>query len=81
MAENPPAPTPAPAPAVAAATVDTIGNPRDVQGIIGLGVVGGSFAIAAVAIVTGANAANILSMFLPLAATIVGFYFGQKSQQ
>ncbi len=59
----------------------SIGNPRDVQGIMGLGVVGGAFALAAVAIAKGADAATVLNAFLPLAGTIVGFYFGIKSQQ
>ena len=58
-----------------------VGNPRDVQGIMGLGVVGGAFVLAAVAIARGADAASILNAFLPLAGTIVGFYFGIKSQQ
>jgi hypothetical protein len=59
-----------------------IGNPRDIQGILALSVVGGTFGVAAVAIATGvANAVQVLASVLPLAGTIVGFYFGQKSQQ
>jgi drug/metabolite transporter (DMT)-like permease len=65
MAENPPAPA----------------APRDIQGIIAVGVVGGAFAIAAVAIATGTAAATVLSSVLPLASVVIGYYFGQKSQQ
>jgi hypothetical protein len=75
LAENPPAPTQASTEGVA------IGNPRDVQGIIGIAVVGGALAIAGVAIATGTNALQVLDAILPLAGTIVGFYYGQKSQQ
>lgn len=76
MAENP---APAPAPATQSASV---GNPKDIQGILALSVVGGTFGVAVVAIVTGvANAVQVLASLLPLAGTIVGFYFGQKSQQ
>lgn len=58
-----------------------IGNPKDVQGILAISVVGGAFAVAAVAIVKGADVMSVLNSVLPLAATIVGFYFGIKSQQ
>lgn len=59
-----------------------VGNPRDIQGILALGVVFGTFAIAGAAIVTGAaTAKDVLSSVLPIAGTIVGFYFGVKSQQ
>ena len=58
-----------------------VGNPRDVQGIIALSVVGGAFLIAGVAIVKGADVAQILGNVLPLASLVVGFYFGVKSQQ
>lgn len=92
MSENPLAPTPAPTPAatppgpVAAAPAQlgvgtSIGNPRDIQGILALVVVGGTFGIAAVAIALGTAAATVLSAVLPLAGTIIGFYYGQKSQQ
>jgi hypothetical protein len=50
-----------------------VGNPRDVQGIMGLGVVGGAFVLAGIAIARGADAATILNAFLPLAGTIVGY--------
>jgi hypothetical protein len=79
MAENPPAPTPAPAPAVE--TGASIGNPRDIQGILALVFVGGTLAIGAVAIATGASAQQVLSEVLPLTGTIIGYYYGQKSQQ
>jgi hypothetical protein len=82
MAENP-TDTPATAAPAAAATADGsgVGNPRDVQGILALVVVGGTFAIAAVAIVLGTSAATVLAAVLPLSGTIIGFYYGQKSQQ
>jgi hypothetical protein len=71
--------TPAQAPATQGASV---GNSKDIQGILALSVVGGTFGVAVVAIVTGvANAVSVLASLLPLAGTIVGFYFGQKSQQ
>lgn len=76
MAENA-APTPAPAAQPSAA----VGNPKDIQGIIALGVVGGAFAIAGVAIATGTAAASVLASVLPLASVVVGYYFGMKSQQ
>jgi hypothetical protein len=82
MATNP---DPTLAPATSSTTTSTqtsIGNPRDIQGILALSVVGGTFGVAVVAIVTGvANAVSVLASLLPLAGTIVGFYFGQKSQQ
>ncbi len=79
MTENPSAPTPALAPQ---STGVSVGNPKDIQGILALTVVGGTFAVAAVAIVTGAaSAVQVLASVLPLAGTIVGFYYGQKSQQ
>jgi hypothetical protein len=92
MAENPPASTPASAPpaattsaadAVAAATPGAagIGNPRDVQGILALVFVSGSLAIAGVAIATGASALSVLAEVLPMTGTILGYYFGVKSQQ
>lgn len=59
----------------------SIGNPRDVQGILALSVVGGAFAIAGVALVKGADATQILGAVLPLASLVTGFYFGVKSQQ
>jgi hypothetical protein len=58
-----------------------VGNPKDIQGIIALGVVGGAFAIAGVAIATGTAAASVLASVLPLASVVVGYYFGMKSQQ
>ena len=78
MAENPPASTPTP---TAGNGGSGIGNPRDVQGILALVVVGGTFAIAGVAIILGTSAATVLSAVLPLSGTIIGFYYGQKSQQ
>lgn len=75
MAENSQAPTPS--------AGASIGNPRDIQGMIGIVVVGGTFGIAGAAIAlspTSANALQVLSTVLPLAGTIIGFYFGQKSQ-
>ncbi len=59
----------------------SIGNPRDIQGIIGLVFVSGTLAIAGVAIALGASAVTVLASVLPLTGTIIGFYFGQKSQQ
>lgn len=78
MAENPPAATP---PVEAPTAGVSVGNPRDMQGIIGIVVVGGTLGIAAAAIATGASALQVLSTVLPLTGTIIGFYFGQKSQQ
>lgn len=83
MAENPPAPTPLPV-VVDASTAQagaSIGNPRDIQGILALVFVGGTLGIAGVAIVLGASAAAVLSEVLPLTGTIIGYYYGQKSQQ
>lgn len=81
-------PTPtAPADAAAAAVPvqpgagASIGNPRDIQGIIGLVFVGGSLAVAGVAIATGTSALIVLSAILPLTGNIIGYYFGVKSQQ
>jgi fucose permease len=59
----------------------SIGNPRDVQGILAIAVVGGAFVTAAVAIIKGADVTTILNSILPLASVVVGFYFGIKSQQ
>lgn len=60
----------------------SVGNPKDIQGILALGVVGGTLVIATAAIVTGAaSAKDVLASVLPITGTIVGFYFGQKSQQ
>jgi hypothetical protein len=78
MAENPPAPQPA-APTAQMSAV--VGTPKDIQGIIALGVVGGAFAIAGIAIATGTAAASVLASVLPLASVVVGYYFGMKSQQ
>ena len=58
-----------------------IGNPRDIQGVIAVGVIGGVFAIAGIAIAKGADVVAVLNNLLPLGALVVGFYFGQKSQQ
>lgn len=58
-----------------------IGNPRDVQGILAIAVIGGAFVTAAVAIIKGADVTTILNSVLPLASVVVGFYFGVKSQQ
>jgi hypothetical protein len=54
---------------------------RDVQGIIALGVVGGAFTLAGVAIFKGADVMSVLNSVLPLASMVVGFFFGVKSQQ
>ncbi len=62
-------------------TKTDIGNPHDVQGIIALGVIGGVFVIAGIAIAKGADVVAVLNNLLPLGALVVGFYFGQKSQQ
>jgi len=72
MAENP---TPSPTQSA------TVGKLPDIQGIIALGVVGGAFAIAGVAIATGTAANTVLASVLPLASVVIGYYFGQKSQQ
>lgn len=83
MATNP-SPSPGQVPVDASATTSTqssVGNPRDIQGILALVFVGGTLGIAAVAIVLGASAASVLSEVLPLTGTIIGYYYGQKSQQ
>ena len=79
MSENPQ--TPQPGTPTATLGAGTVGNPKDIQGIIALGVVGGAFAIAGVAIATGTAAASVLASVLPLASVVVGYYFGMKSQQ
>lgn len=80
MSDNPPGATPPAAPA-AVAQGASVGNPRDIQGILALVFVGGTLGIAGIAIVLGASAAAVLSEVLPLTGTIIGYYYGQKSQQ
>lgn len=58
-----------------------VGNPKDVQGILALGVVGGAFGVAIIAIVKGADVTAVMNSVLPLASMVAGFYFGIKSQQ
>ncbi|MGA2971881.1 MAG: hypothetical protein ABSE39_04555 [Candidatus Bathyarchaeia archaeon] len=84
MSDNPPGATPPVAPSVNTSTTSTqtsVGNPRDIQGILALVFVGGTLGIAAAAIVLGASAVTVLSEVLPLTGTIIGYYYGQKSQQ
>ena len=76
-------PSGAPVDAVAGTTIGKgIGNPRDVQGILALIVIVGAFVIAAVAIwIQPTNVSSVLASVLPLAAVIIGYYFGQQSQK
>ena len=68
-------PSPQPAP-----TTGTL--PRDIQGILALIVIVGAFAVAGVAVyLNPTNVTSVLASILPLASVVVGFYFGQKSQQ
>ncbi|MGA8903667.1 MAG: hypothetical protein WB661_01520 [Candidatus Bathyarchaeia archaeon] len=83
MAENPPAPTAtAPVDAAAPQAGTGVGNPRDIQGILALVFVGGTLGIAGVAIaIVPASALQVLAEVLPLTGTVIGYYFGVKSQQ
>ena len=81
MAENPGSTSEAPQAPTSSGAGNGFGNPRDIQGILALAVIGGTFAVAGVAIyINVQNAVSVLASVLPLAGTIVGFYFGQKSQ-
>lgn len=82
MSQDPAVPGSSSASSASSTAGVSVGNPKDIQGVLALTVIGGTFAIAAVAIATGvANAVQVLASVLPLAGTIIGFYYGQKSQQ
>jgi len=59
----------------------SIGNPRDVQGVIAIGVVAGAFTVGGIAILRGTDPNVVLNNILPLASMVVGFYFGRKSAE
>jgi hypothetical protein len=59
-----------------------VGNPRDIQGILALTITGGTLGIGAVAIyLSPANALQVFTTMLGITGTIVGYYFGARSQQ
>ena len=77
MAEDPIPTSPAPA----AEKID-VGNPRDIQGIMGLSVVGGALVLGGVVIaITPSAAVQVFTAILATAGPIIGFYFGVKPQQ
>lgn len=84
MSDNPSTPAPGETPIPSTSTTSTrtnVGNPRDIQGILALVFVGGTLAVAAVAMAFPTSATQVLAEILPLTGTIIGYYYGQKSQQ
>jgi len=87
MAENPApaAPTPAPVDVVAGTGTGTgkVGNPRDIQGILALTFAVGWHVVLGLSVVYGGVA--MLQVAVPaeagLIGSIIGYYFGVKSQQ
>jgi hypothetical protein len=53
----------------------------DTQGVVAIIVVGGTVAVAVTALMKNADPSQILGVMTPLAAAVVGFFFGVKSQQ
>jgi len=62
----------------------SVGNARDIQGILALLVTGGLLAIVGFAMTKVGSlqdALSVVNVIAPLAALVLGFYFGVKSQQ
>jgi hypothetical protein len=62
---------------------NVVGNPQDIQGILALAIIIGYVATAAAVIFTHlvTDPTAILTGISTLAAAVVAFYFGMKSQQ
>lgn len=61
-----------------------ISNPRDVQGILALLVTAGLLAVVGFAMTKAGSiqdAVSVVNILAPLAALVLGFYFGKKAAE